>query len=88
MQTWLIIRLGVGTALPSLLNMSSMAREMAMYLIRKLTNLSLPDIGKEFNRDHSTVLYAIRKVETALKAGDSHIQNNVRDITANINSCL
>ena len=64
------------------------ARQMAMYLIRKLTNLSLPDIGKEFNRDHSTVLYAIRKVETSLKAGDSHIQNNVRDITANINSCL
>ena len=64
------------------------ARQMAMYLIRKLTNLSLPDIGKEFNRDHTTVLYAIRKVETALKAGDSHIQNNARDITANINSCL
>ena len=64
------------------------ARQMAMYLIRKLTNLSLPDIGKEFARDHSTVLYAIRKVEAALKAGDSHIQNNVRDITANINSCL
>ena len=64
------------------------ARQMAMYLIRKLTNLSLPDIGKEFNRDHSTVLYAIRKVESALKTGDSHIQNNVRDITANINSCL
>ena len=64
------------------------ARQMAMYLIRKLTNLSLPDIGKEFNRDHTTVLYAIRKVESALKAGDSHIQNNARDITANINSCL
>ena len=64
------------------------ARQMAMYLIRKLTNLSLPDIDKEFNRDHSTVLYAIRKVESALKTGDSHIQNNVRDITANINSCL
>ena len=64
------------------------ARQMAMYLIRKLTNLSLPDIGKEFNRDHSTVLYAIRKVEASLKAGDSHLQNNVRDITANINSCL
>ena len=64
------------------------ARQMAMYLIRKLTNLSLPDIGKEFARDHSTVLYAIRKVEVALKNGDSHMQNNVRDITANINSCL
>ena len=64
------------------------ARQMAIYLIRKLTNLSLPDIGKEFNRDHSTVLYAIRKVEAALKSGDTHMQNNVRDITANINSCL
>ena len=64
------------------------SRQMAMYLIRKLTNLSLPDIGKEFGRDHSTVLYAIRKVEVALKNGDSNMQNNVRDITANINSCL
>ena len=64
------------------------ARQVAMYLIRKLTNLSLPDIGKEFARDHSTVLYAIRKVEVALKNGDANMQNNIRDITANINSCL
>ena len=64
------------------------ARQCAMYLIRKLTNLSLPDIGKEFARDHSTVLYAIRKVEVALKNGDANMQNNIRDITANINSCL
>lgn len=64
------------------------ARQVAMYLIRKLTNLSLPDIGKEFNRDHSTVLYAIRKVELALKKGDTNMQNNIRDITANINSSL
>lgn len=64
------------------------ARQIAMYLIRKLTNLSLPDIGKEFARDHSTVLYAIRKVEVVLKNGDTTMQNNIRDITANINSCL
>ena len=64
------------------------ARQTAMYLIRKLTNLSLPDIGKEFAKDHSTVLYAIRKVEQALKKGDETLQNNIRDITANINSCL
>ena len=64
------------------------ARQIAMYLIRKLTNLSLPDIGKEFARDHSTVLYAIRKVEVALKNGDTTMQINIRDITANINSCL
>ncbi len=64
------------------------ARQVAMYLIRKLTNLSLPEIGKEFARDHSTALYAIRKVEVALKNGDANMQNNIRDITANINSCL
>ena len=64
------------------------ARQVAIYLIRKLTNLSLPDIGKEFSKDHSTVLYAIRKVEMALKNGDANLQNNIRDITANINSCL
>ncbi len=64
------------------------ARQVAMYLIRKLTNLSLPDIGKEFDRDHSTALYAIRKVEVALKNGDQYMQDRVRDITANVNSCL
>ena len=64
------------------------ARQMAIYLIRKLTNMSLPDIGKEFGRDHSTILYAIRKVEMELKKGNSIMQDNIRDITANINSCL
>ena len=64
------------------------ARQVAMYLVRKLTTLSLPDIGKEFSKDHSTVLYNIRKVEMALKKGDATIQNNIRDITANINSSL
>ena len=64
------------------------ARQVAVYLVRKLTNLSLPDIGKEFGRDHPTILYAIRKVEVALKSDNPTLQNNIRDITANINSCL
>ena len=64
------------------------ARQVAMYLIRKLTNLSLPDIGREFSKDHSTVLYAIRKVELELKKQGNLLQNSIRDITANINSCL
>ena len=63
-------------------------RQIAIYLIRKLTNLSLPDIGKEFGKDHTTILYAIRKVEATLKNGNASLQNNIRDITANINSCL
>ena len=64
------------------------ARQVAMYLIRTLTNLSLPDIGQEFAKDHTTVMYAIKKVESQLKKGDTTLQNNIRDITANINSCL
>ena len=64
------------------------ARQVAIYLIRKLTNLSTPDIGKEFNKDHSTILHSIKKVEATLKSGDESLQNHIRDITANINSSL
>ncbi len=64
------------------------ARQTAMYLCRKLTNLSLPDIGKEFGRDHSTVLHSIRKVETALESPSNGLQDNIRDITAAINAKL
>ena len=64
------------------------ARQIAMYLIRKLTNLSLPEIGLQFAKDHTTVMHAIAKVEQTLKNGDVTLQNNIRDITANINSLL
>ena len=64
------------------------ARQIAMYLCRKMTNLSLPDIGKEFNRDHSTVIHAVRKVETALADSKNPLNETIRDITANINNKL
>jgi len=64
------------------------ARQVAMYLIRKLTNLSFPEIGKEFGRDHTTVIHACNKIETAIKSDNTSLQNNIRDITANINSSL
>ena len=64
------------------------ARQVAVYLIRKLTNLSSPEIGKELDKDHSTILYSIKKVEAALKGGDETLKNHIRDITANINSSL
>ena len=64
------------------------ARQVAIYLIRKLTNHSTPDIGKEFGKDHTTILYSIKKVESALAGGDKSLQDHIRDITAKINSCL
>ena len=53
-----------------------------------MTNLSLPDIGREFGRDHSTVIHALNKVEKMLQDTTSGIQDNIRDITANVNSKL
>ncbi len=64
------------------------ARQVAIYLIRKLTNLSTPDIGDEFGKDHTTILHSITKVENALASGDTNLQNHIRDINANINSNL
>ena len=64
------------------------ARQVAIYLIRELTNLSLPDIGKVFNKDHSTIKHSIDKIDGMLKSGDSNLENHIRDIRANINSCL
>ena len=62
------------------------ARQIAMYLIRSMTNLSLDDIGKQFdNRDHSTVLYSIKQVEKQMKK-DAAFAETVKAIKTNINS--
>lgn len=62
------------------------ARQIAMYLIRELLHLSLPEIGKEFGRDHTTVLHSCDKIQNLLKDPDSVLHNKIRDITANINN--
>ena len=65
---------------------TAMARQVSMYLMRNLTNLSLQDIGSEYgDRNHSTVLSSIRKVEDLLKSNPD-MAGTVRDITSNINS--
>ena len=61
------------------------ARHITAYLIRNLTNLSLPGIGEFLNRDHATVLASIRKIETQIKT-DKDLSATIRDITSNINS--
>ena len=45
------------------------ARQLAMYLARELTSLSLAQIAREFDRDHTTVLHAIRSVSKRLEPG-------------------
>ena len=63
---------------------TAMARQVSMYLIRTLTNMSLQDIGKEYEgRNHSTVLSSIRKVEDTMQR-DPRMAAIVRDITSNI----
>ena len=42
-------------------------RQVAMYLAKQLTSLSLPDIGRKFGRDHSSVLHGVRKIEGLMK---------------------
>jgi len=59
------------------------ARQMSIFLIRKLTSLTLEQIGEVMNRDHSTVLHSIRKVEESLQ-NDPKLLDTVHDITANI----
>lgn len=62
------------------------ARQTAMYIIRKLTNLPLIEIGTYFEgRDHTTVLSSIRKVEDAIKV-NSEASQTIKDITSNVNS--
>ncbi|MBR6356385.1 MAG: chromosomal replication initiator protein DnaA [Alphaproteobacteria bacterium] len=41
-------------------------RQIAMYLAKQLTSRSLPEIGRKFDRDHTTVMHAVRKVEELL----------------------
>lgn len=59
-------------------------RQVAMYLARKLTPYSLPEIGKKFgDRDHTTVLWAIRQV-TALMQTDAQLFHDVEAIEESI----
>jgi chromosomal replication initiator protein len=60
------------------------ARQIAMYLCRELTDLSLPKIGQEFGgRDHTTVMHADRKIRT-LMAERRSVFNQVTELTARI----
>ncbi len=60
-----------------------LARQISMYLCRELTSMSLPRIGKEFGRDHTTVMYADRKINQLL-AERRAVFNQVSELTNRI----
>ena len=62
------------------------ARQIAMYLIRRMTSLSLSDTGVFFSgRDHTTVLHSVEQVEKKMK-NDAAFAETVKSIITNINS--
>lgn len=66
---------------PSRLRGVMRPRQVAMFLAREITGLSLPRLGAAFGRDHTTVLHACRKVETEL-ANDLTLAKQVSDLRA------
>ena len=61
-------------------------RQVAMYIARKLTDLSLPKLGQEFGgRDHSTVLHACNKIDDDME-NSQEIKKNVDDLISMLNN--
>jgi len=64
----------------------ALARQVAMFLARKITSSSFPKIGAEFGgRDHTTVLHAVEKIKTTQKS-NKELQEAIRIITQKVNS--
>jgi len=55
-------------------------RQMAMYLAKKMTTRSLPEIGRRFaNRDHTTVIHAVKTISRLLEQ-DDEMKKNINQI--------
>lgn len=61
------------------------SRQIAMYLCRELTDLSLPKIGQAFGRDHTTVMYAEKKIRAEM-AERREVFDHVKELTTRIDS--
>jgi chromosomal replication initiator protein len=59
------------------------SRQIAMYLCRELTDLSLPKIGQAFGRDHTTVMYAEKKIRAEM-AQRREVFDHVKELTTRI----
>ncbi len=60
-------------------------RQIAMYLAKQLTCRSLPEIGRKFDRDHTTVMHAVRKVEELI-VEDSSLAENIEALRRSLES--
>ena len=59
-------------------------RQVAMYLSKKLTKRSLPDIGRRFGgRDHTTVMHAVKRVDT-LRSEDASLNAQIELVENNL----
>ncbi|UCD83317.1 MAG: chromosomal replication initiator protein DnaA [Deltaproteobacteria bacterium] len=59
-------------------------RQISMYICRKLTDYSFPEIGNKFGgKDHSTVIHAVKKIESKIKE-DPILENNISLLTKNL----
>ena len=64
----------------------TLPRQVAMYLCRETTDLSLPKIGKLFgNRHYSTVIHAVEKIEEQIKY-DDELRENIETIKVKLNA--
>ena len=61
-----------------------LARQVSMYIIRSITNLSLPEVGKFFGQHHTTVMHSVEKIEKTL-GSNGELKEVIRDIKANVN---
>lgn len=61
-----------------------LARQVSMYIIRSITNLSLPEVGKFFGQHHTTVMHSVEKIEKTLGT-NGELKEVIRDIKANVN---
>jgi chromosomal replication initiator protein len=62
----------------------AMPRQVAMYLCKKLTRHSYPEIGREFGgKHHTTVMHSFEKISTAV-AGDAVFHRTINELIDNI----
>lgn len=63
----------------------TLPRHVCIYIMRTITNKSLPEIGKIFNRDHTTILASYENIKNMMRA-DATIENDVSDLIQDITS--